>query len=63
MRQLIIHGYNWTIKRSGERALISNYLDLLFEIADRNGDTVTFNDKSDTDLIIINYERGCKNGK
>lgn len=63
MTQLIIHGPNWTIKRSGEHHLMISYLDLIIDIADRNGDMITFDDGSDKDLIIIKYERRANNGE
>lgn len=63
MTQLVIHGSNWIIKRSGEHHLMINYVDLIIDIADRNGDMVTFDDGSDKDLIIIKYERRANNGK
>lgn len=63
MTQLIIHGANWTIKRSGEHHAIINYLDLIIDLADKTGDMVIIDDRSDKDLIIIKYERRHNNGK
>lgn len=63
MTQLIIHGSNWTIKRQGVHHTMINYLDLIIDLADKNGDMVIIDDRSDKDLIIIKYERRHNNGK
>ena len=57
---LIVRGSGWTIKRTVVHGLIMNYLDLLFEIAEVNGDKIIIVDEIKNESsheIIINYER------
>lgn len=57
---LIVRGYGWIIKRTAVHGLILTYMELLFEIAEANGDKIIIVDEMKTDsthVIIINYER------
>lgn len=57
---LIVRGSGWTIKRTANHSIILTYLDLVFEMADYNGDKVIIVDEiknESTHEIIIYYER------
>lgn len=63
---LIVRGTGWIIKRTANHGIILTYLDLLFEVAENNGDKIIIVDEiknEPTHVIIINYERRCEHGK
>lgn len=58
---LIVRGTGWIIKRTAHHGIILSFLDLVFEIAEYNGDKVIIVDEikeESSHVIIINYERG-----
>lgn len=63
---LIVRGTGWIIKRTANHGIILTYLDLLFEVAENNGDKIIIVDEiknEPTHVIIINYERRREHGK